>query len=553
MGFRGFVLSAVGALLLSSGVPAASDFGSRADPVSRATTFAICETVAASGIADEVIDSGVEVVLRGYFKWANDPTDWSAISSAVERLHEAGIVVIGGFTASTFFLYEDGTTEEQYDDFVTRDAQGNIVVLWGESGAHYAINNPAVLDFLTERARLQVEAGLDGFHIDEPHIVGAPFWNLGNEGYDDYAIASFRDYLMWKYPDFSADDWKRFFDIDDIGTFDYRDYLAQHGWAKNPTLFYFLNPLASEWEPFLAWFDPLRIFTPDLVEIYSPDHFHGWAARKYVRSLVERIEEMEGEYQKPLYVCVNGISPYVDFQMNWIIAPFSFRWPLVDWILSQRRASRELLGRDVPIVFFVDWPPGMEWYAGLSEQQRRDHIRLASADTYAAGCFFAFHFYNGYQDFRTNGTRDVVLRLVDWFNSHADLYHGIEEHPKRLFVSTGDRIVAHALWSKPAEDLAILHLINHDYIEGFGIVQKSDFEVIVPIADVRRATLVSPDFEGELELSFRRDWNRTIILIPRLEFYDVVLIEFTPHGDDDADDDIDDDGGDEGEAGCGCG
>jgi len=553
MSIHKIIFSAIGVLVFVLGAPFAVELGYCAvNSIQDATTFAICEYVDIPEIVDELINSGVEVALRGYFKWGGDPTDWSAIAEGVDRLHEAKIPVIGGFTASTFFLYEDATTEEQFDDFVTRDADGNIALLWEPHGAHYAINNPAVIDFLVEHARAQVEAGLDGFHIDEPHVIGATNWNLGNEGYDDYAIAGFRNYLKQKYPDFTDADWKLFFDIDDIDTFNYREYLAEHGWDKYPTFSYFVNPLAKEWGPLIEWFDPLWLFTMNPLEIYSEDHFHGWSTRKFLQTLIARLKELEDEAGRPLYTCVNGTAPYVDFQMNWIFAFHnSFRLSIVDWILQHRRASKEFLGKDVPEIFFLDWPASMEWYSTLPEQKKIDWIRIYSADTYAGGCFFAFHFHNYLQDFRTNGTHELILHLIKWLKAHSDFYHDIEEHPQMKEVSTDDQIISHTLWLKSKGNKAFLHLINHDYTNS-GIVQKKNFEVVVPISNIQSATLSSPDFNDEFELSFKQYRNGAALQIPRLDFYDVVTIEFASPSDDDTDDDTsaDDEGG--AEEGCGC-
>lgn len=394
---------------------------------------------------------------------------------------------------------------------------------------------------------------MDGFHIDEPHVIGAPNWNLGNEGYDDYAIANFKSYLIQKYPDFSADDWKRVFDIDEIEDFDYREYLAEHGWAKYPTLTYPINPLAKEWGPLIEWFDPNWMFTMNPPEIYSEDHFHGWSTRRYLKALVDGIKELEDEYQKPLHICVNGTAPYVDFQMNWILAfdLFNFRWSIVDWLLKHRRASREFLGRDVPLIFFIDWPSSMEWYATLSEQKKREFVKIFSADTYASGCFFAFHFRNYLQDIRTNGTRDLIFHLIKWLQDHTDFYHDTEEHPRMQKVSTKDSMIAHTLWLKQKGERAILHLINHDYTDD-GIVQKKDFEVSVPVTNINSAVLTSPNFEGESEVSFQAHSNESILQIPRLDFYDVVSIEFSAPEDDDTDDDASTDAKENEEEGCGC-
>jgi len=516
--------------------------GLRLTPIDRATTFAICEYVDAPGIVDELVQSGVEVVLRGYFKWSSDPADWSGIAAGVTQLHNAGIPVIGGFTASTFFLYEDGTTEDQFNDFVTRDAQGNVVILWDPQGAHYANSNPAVVDFLLEHARRQIEAGLDGFHIDEPQYIEGPNWNLGNEGYDDYAMTAFRDYLANKYPDYTEEDWKQKFGIDDIATFNYRDYLATYGWADYPFFSFLINPLFFEWEPLLGWFDPLRLFTADPETMYSENNFHGHATRHYLENLVNGIKALSQEYTRRLDVCVNGISPYVDFQMTFILAPFPFSWSLIEWFRQDRESSRALLGREAPIVFFLDWPGGMEWYSEFTEQKKRDYIRIFSAEAYASGCHYAFHFLNYLQDFRTNGTHDLVYHLVDWFKGHAALYHGLAEHPSWRKVQADNRHVAHTLWYDVEKNLALLHLINHNYASQ-GMTPVNDLHVTVPIGNVLSATLISPDFAGEVPLSFQSTDSGTTLAIPYLEFYDVVVMDYEeyPADDDIADDDLSDD------------
>jgi hypothetical protein len=88
-------LAAIVLLLLSA--PATAFAERPRTPIDEATTFAICEYVDDSGIVDELINSGVEVVMRGWFKWGSDPSDWSAIAAGVARLHDAGVPVIGVF------------------------------------------------------------------------------------------------------------------------------------------------------------------------------------------------------------------------------------------------------------------------------------------------------------------------------------------------------------------------------------------------------------------------------------------------------------------------
>ena len=104
---------------------------------------------------------------------------------------------------------------------------------------------PDLRAYLAQICRLQIDAGVDGLFFDEVNgdYQGAAF--DGDEGFDDYHLADFNAYLLARYPqgtDFAAlfgmaADNRLRADLpagDLMANFDYRRYLASHGWSATP-------------------------------------------------------------------------------------------------------------------------------------------------------------------------------------------------------------------------------------------------------------------------------------------------------------------------------
>ena len=110
---------------------------------------------------------------------------------------------MGGLTGSAVFR-EDASSDAEFLDWITRDANGNPVMhteVKLEGLYRGSLANPHYREHLLEKMRMQIDLGADGITVDEADAgyFGGLAWNWnGNEGYDDYFIADFNRYLMEK-------------------------------------------------------------------------------------------------------------------------------------------------------------------------------------------------------------------------------------------------------------------------------------------------------------------------------------------------------------------
>src|SRR4029078_11738911 len=59
---------------------------------------------------------------------------------------------------------------------------------------------PRYRELLVQIAQLQIDGGVDGLHFAEVNNSFQGTNGLGDEGFDDYHLADFNAYLLWKYP-----------------------------------------------------------------------------------------------------------------------------------------------------------------------------------------------------------------------------------------------------------------------------------------------------------------------------------------------------------------
>ena len=254
------------------------------------------------------------------------------------------------------------------------------------------------------------------------------------EGYDNYAMKSFREYLIrkyvegegWKYDD---ERWTQKFGIrlDDeaicpdgtMKSFEYREYLKTNDFAKIPQAPE--NPLAAEWGT------ALHITSLNPYESYSTERND--KAWKYMS---DRIREHAEKSGKKVYITANGNNRYVDFQTNAL-------WE--EWVLKDGRmdgsislimkwksmidTGRMLGGEGIPVVFFHDWGPTGIPFKELSTEDKINWIRIYGAEIYAAGGFFAFPVSGPPGDSSKEGFLGEIIRQADFFYKYGELFRNI--------------------------------------------------------------------------------------------------------------------------------
>ena len=178
-----------------------------------------------SDVADEdpqVYALDPDVTIRAFGKWSTSGDEAADYNFAqIARYHEKGITFMGSGTASVIFP-KDFPSMSIFDDMSTRDADNNPVPHdefgFPEPARRGNMFNPKYRQYLLSWAKIQIDGGVDGVNFDEVNAGfsgGQKYAFNGNEGFDDYAIADFNRYLLAKYPDFTAADWKSRFAMTD--------------------------------------------------------------------------------------------------------------------------------------------------------------------------------------------------------------------------------------------------------------------------------------------------------------------------------------------------
>jgi hypothetical protein len=197
---------------------------------------------------------------------------------------------------------------------------------------------------------------------------------------------------------------------------------------------------------------------------------------------------------------------------------------LMDAFKTMNLRSRKTSG-DVPLVFFLDFTnQAITNYCSLPLEQKKDFWKIYAAEAYSAGCYYAFHLETtdagpsaqdlGMLDF----TRDYVL----YYKNHSDLYHHNEYVPNP--VEIGDKNISFNLMSQRGSNRMVLHLVNHHY-DG-KMEHRKGFKISLETGQTpSKVYMVSPDFEGTKELSFKQDGKTLNLKIPSLKYYDAIVIQ----------------------------
>lgn len=520
------------------------------------TVFAFGQTVLLDD-NQEIYKLSPDINVRSVIKWGisgKHPADYNF--EAIRKYHYLGILFTGGIT--TAIQKQEFKDDEQFKDMATRDANGGLVS-WsqfiGPDMYRGALANPKYRAYLVDTCKMYIDAGADAIHFDEPNssYLGGPAKNWsGNEGFDDYSTADFNRYLMEKYPEYKQADWKAHFNMtddniikrdvpaDDLDrNFNYRKYLQKNGWAGIKwgvdTVFETANPLAKEWGKQMGNREYQDgTFTSTYIKKYTGEIFT--AAREYAMQ----------KYGKKLLITTNGIAPGVDFNSLGIYLPnpdnqpddwhgldyapikngkLTGSIPEMDNYKKMYALSRKTSG-NVPLVFFLDFPNEViNSYYGLSVSQKKDFWRIYAAEAYAAGCYYAFHIstvMDGEPTAGESGILDFMCEYTKYYRDNSKFYHGNEYADNE--VKIGDKKVSFNLMKQDKYNRLNLHVINHDYTDKI-IPQKNIKADIALNEKPKDVYMISPDFEGKKDVKYTLSGGILQLVIPSLEYYDVIAIE----------------------------
>lgn len=401
-----------------------------------------------------------QIVSRAYYKYPGTaekgkyfPAD--RVKKLSNIFHSSGILFGGGIQVAE--LGESELPKEEFLDYVTRTPKNElryIENMWNQKKCHGAIANEAFLDYVLFLAYQQIDAGVDCLHFDEPG--GA--YGL-EEGYDNYSIKEFRQYLLEKYC--IGKGWK----IDDprwikekkvnfndpmqcpdktMNSFDYRGYLKANGWFKN------VGGFSKETKIELQEDNKLKIEPPPAnpffedwgfphAEIFNPESF--WAQRftRAWKYICDKVREYAAKRNKKVYITGNGINPFVDYHERGIYCGAGQDWPAdpetkkLDgkqvkinfwrWVESD---AEKIRGAKKPVFVFDDFGNEGHPLNNIPAPEVEEYIRIYSAEIYAAGLKYFFPVRNGGYDATLRPrVLKAIIQMADFFNKYSEIYSNV--------------------------------------------------------------------------------------------------------------------------------
>ena len=516
--------------------------------MSRVTTFAFSQAMLYSAPLDpEVAQLVPDIVPRAWQRWDRGGLQAGDYNTqAPAAAHAQGTLFVGGTTATAVFrdepIFQQAATCNAAGQLVPHDASASPLFRGSLASTQYR-------DYLVQIGQTQIDAGVDGLFFDEVQGTYNGATYDGNEGFDDANIADFGGYLCAKYPTLTADQWTSRFAIqaaDHLDCtlpaatrgrgFDYRGYLARQGFAASPMNA--ANPLAAEWGR----------ASNTRVDLSSGSFTITYVNLVYWQDLVLRLRTYARQrYGKEILITANGILPFVDFQMpntyeynndmpdgstaNYLTVTSnghfdgtrSWQVPLQQF----RKTSRTLMGHDVPMTLFIDWPGGlMNSYYQLPLQDRQDYMRAFTAESYANGIMFSL-------PLRTSmpadplasdlGMMGIFGQLHAFYKSHAALYHGATDISNPVTLS-----VQHLMLNLTGlpDGSRVLHLVNHNYAAGFQT--QTNVVVSFPMPQQPASVkLASPDFSSDQTAAFTYTGGQVQVTVPQLVSY-VAIVASAP-------------------------
>jgi hypothetical protein len=518
--------------------------------MSKVTVFGFSQALWNGAPLDpQIVELVPDIVPRAWNRWDTSgllPSDFNFQQPA--EAHAQGTLFIGATTASVLFA-----DEPVFPQTATCNAAGQLVPHSASTTSVYyrgSIASPVYQDYLVQIGEIQIDGGVDGLFFDEPLGMYNGATYDGNEGFDDASIADFGGYLCAKYPGLTAEQWAAQFGIaaadgldcslsaDQRGRrFDYRGYMARLGVQNNPMGAG--NPLASEW----GWGANTR------VDLSSGSFTTTYSNLVHWQSIVLRLRTYARQkYGREIYITANGIFPFVDFQM-----PNMYEYnsdapdgstenylPLTadghfdgtqTWqpaLQKFRQISRKLVGHDMPMTLFIDWPGQlMTSYYQLPLQDRQDYMRSFTAESYSNGILFSLPLMTsigGDPTAEQLGMMGLFRHLRDFYKKHETLYHGGTETGEQAAVAAPN--VMQNLVSLP-DGSRVLHLVNHNYAGGF--VTQTNVAVSFPMPQrPSSVTLVSPDFPRDQPVAFVYADGQVQVTVPLFMSYVAVHCRRSP-------------------------
>jgi len=492
------------------------------------------------------------ILPRAWARWDTEGTQLSQYDTSFAAQAEAdGITFIGGTTATVLFQ-DEFPDPTQFNSVVSCNAEGQPVTHPPLNFYRGSMASPAYRNYIIGIGEIQIDAGADGVHFDEPDetFEGVTYGN-GNEGFDDADVADFGGFLCAKYPNLSAAQWQSLFGVmasDNLNCtlgaeqngrgFLYRQYLARNGWQSDPLNP--ANPLAAEWGT-----------------IYGshPAPYNGtftgtYTSLVYWQNIVLTLRQYARQkYGREIYITANGVYPFVDFQENGLtdgnglgpngtdvdfchLTPdghFDGTVSVLQPFLTLKQESLGTDGRVIPVAAFQDGlgtvPGMMARYLSLPPTEIQDYWRMYVMEGLAAGVYYNMMINDGVND--PTATQLGLIPLFEQMSaflkagSHPALFYEAQDLSGTVTASVPN-ITTHLTLTNDGR--TVTHLINHNYNQAF--LEQDEVVVTFPMATAPASvTLVSPDYASDMPVSFTYGGGMVQVTIPQLISYVAVVAD----------------------------
>ena len=472
--------------------------------------FAVYEPVLSQQDVDLLTRVHPDFICRGWFKWHHTP-DWSRYASLAEACAEKGILLQGGITLSAVYPDENKMDAATFRNFAAHGTDGEPYhCRMADNGGWYQLSlyNPKVIDYLKQQVRLQIDAGAVGIWYDE--VEGIYDWNPTN-GYEAYACAAFRAWLMRKYcvgQGWREDDarWQTHFGIDlakhggSIRTFDYLRHLQTtlgktgKPLAENPAQGFprnwatSANPLYREWG--FAWdrkaagtfrFDTVAAIFADILA--DADRY---ARERYGRTLINTYN-----HNGTARPGVAFLQPHNGAQPPLRQGRLDGRASYLNYYEALIADAAEVCPRQ-PVVFFVDWPGEADRLTALPRTDQLNFFSIYIPEAYAAGGEFALPLRGYSYVSRDQGTLAALTRFADFYRDYAPFFRGSQALPDQ--PQGIDRLTLRLRTSSAG---TTLHIVNHAFsTRAVNPLARTNLCVQIPwTAPLPQSVFaVSPDF-----------------------------------------------------------
>lgn len=380
-------------------------------PLSEARVFGMCQEPHNEEDIRRLAELGCDVIVRGIScAWHASPQQARERMASKEKLlalsRELGITFCTMITGSA--LYPEIVPEGKLEQWASRDAKGQIIptASWHQG----CLNNPEFRAFIRDIGRAVIDAGADGIHYDESYSRW--FWMRPIPCFCDHCCAALREWLGQR---FSADELHERWGITDLANFNYRQYLAEHGWADEPLR----SPLHPQW--WLMQLHSTARWERWIVEdnkAYAREHYNRQLvtnANQYMMATLSAAVAMEST----IYDFVNigtglGVS-YRDQAGHHHLSISPAEASLIPTYLMARAATP-----DKPVVVFLDIQDHPQRLAALREHDEGLYMQWLLAEAYLSGCYFAAHYrFSNYE-----APIQPQAEATRFFREHSGWYRG---------------------------------------------------------------------------------------------------------------------------------